>query len=461
MSDLISSKIPPSNVEAERIILSAILLDNNCIDKVLDLRLSPEDFYDNKNGNIFRTILQIQKNNIKNIDLISLTEFSRSINLLDKIGGVDYLNSLIDITPSSANIEYYAELIKNKSMLRQLIYISQEIIHKGYASPIDVKAFIDESERKIFDINQEIHTSGFSHIGDIIYMTINQLSKEVRNPGEYSGISSGFIDLDTLTDGFQKQEFIVIAARPGMGKTALALNIAINSATKSKNKIGFFSGEMSKRSLGERILASESRISSEQFRRGINSKYIADKIVNAGAHLYKDEIGLYIDDTPNIPILELRSKARRMKKDLNINMIIVDYLQLITVGNELSKNTPRHEEIAYISRSLKGLARDLDIPVIALAQLNRNLSNRGEEAVPRLSDLKDSGSIEQDADLVIFIHHPEKKGDKKDGEEEENLDFKKVELIIGKNRNGPTDTVNLLFFPKFTKFENASKYQVD
>ncbi len=453
MSDPISSKVPPSNIEAERVVLSAILLDNGSIEKILELKLTPEDFYDDRNGNIFRTILQIQKNNIKNIDLISLTEFSRSINLLDKIGGIDYLNSLVDIIPSSANIDYYAELIKNKSMLRQMIYISQDIIQKSYSSPHDVKAFIDESERKIFDINQDSYTSSFVKIGDIINESItNQLGRETRKPGEYSGISSGFIGLDDMTDGFQKQEFIVVAARPGMGKTTLGLNIAVNSAIKANKKIGFFSGEMSKRSVVERIIASEARINSKHFQHGFTSNIDKNKIVEAATRLY--EAHLYFDDTPNIPILELRSKARRLKKDFSIDMIIVDYLQLITVGDELSRNVPRHEQIAYVSRSLKGLARDLDIPVIALAQLNRNMSNRGEDATPRLSDLRDSGSIEQDADLVIFIHHTEKK-------EDENLDYKRVELIIGKNRNGPVGIVDLMFFSNFTKFDNATKYQFD
>ncbi|HPO49340.1 MAG TPA: replicative DNA helicase, partial [Spirochaetota bacterium] len=281
--------------------------------------------------------------------------------------------------------------------------------------------------------------------------SINEIMAFKTKQGELSGIPSGYPDLDEKTDGFQKSELIVIAARPSMGKTSFGLNLATNAALKFNKKIGVFSCEMSKSSLVRRMLCSEAQVNELFLKKGMFNKQDEDRIVRSAAKLY--ETTIIFDDTPNIPILELRSKARKMKKDYDVDMILIDYLQLITVGDELGKSTPRHEQIAYVSRSLKGLARDLNVPVIALAQLNRGLENRGDDSKPRLSDLKDSGSIEQDADVIIFIH---KEQQKEEGQQF-NKDVDNREIIIGKNRNGPTDTIKMVFLRNFTKFQSATK----
>lgn len=454
----IKEKSLPHNIEAEINLLSSILIDAKIFDELItEQKISSKDFYDERNQIIFLAIEQLKKDSLP-IDLITLTEKLKKMNLFEKSGGVYYLSSILDKIPTSANAKYYADIIKKKSMARQLISVSQEILVKSIDPTTEIKNLIDESEKKIFEINQELYSSNISLIRDIITEEFKKImSNKSRKMGTYSGVPSGFIQLDELTDGFQNSELIVIAARPSIGKTAFALNIAANAAFLGK-RVGFFSSEMNKSTLIRRMLCSEAKVSQEKLLKNIYTKQEEDFLVKAAEKLY--EVTIVFDDTPNIPILELRSKARKMLKDYNIDLLIIDYLQLLTVGDEISKNTPRHEQIAYISRSLKSLARQLNIPVIALAQLNRNVETRGEDSVPKMSDLKDSGSIEQDADIIIFIHK-EKEKDKKDSQNEEEDSMKKsvdIRVItIGKNRNGPQDKFEMLFHKKFTRFESITK----
>ena len=446
-----SKKVLPHNVEAEACLLASLLIDSESFEKLysFDFRLSSDDFYDKKHQYVFYAMEELKKKNAP-IDIVTLTDEIKNTNTIDKVGGAEYITSLLDKIPTSANIEYYAKIIKTKSMLRKVISVCTDTISKSMENISDVQLIIDEAEKNIFDINEEQHLSHIVHIKKNLYDILEHASKTSGNVVEISGVPSGYFQLDELTDGFQPSELIVIAARPSMGKTSFALNIATKSAIKYKQRIGIFSCEMSQKSLVKRMLCSEANVDQTRMRKNILKQEEIERLVRGAERLYDTTI--IFDDNPNIPILELRSKARRMKKDYSIDALFVDYLQLITV-EESMRRSPRHEQIAYVSRSLKGLARQLNIPVIALAQLNRDIEARGEDSRPRLSDLKDSGSIEQDADLVIFIH----KAKTSDAYQNYGSDAEVKEIIIGKNRMGPTGLVNMVFKKNITKFELFKK----
>ena len=396
------SKIPPQNVEAEIYLLSSILIDPSSFDKLIiaSIRLVSDDFYDKRHKFIYLAIEQLKKKN-KPIDIVTLTDELNTSKLIDKAGGIEYVTSLLDKLPTSANLDYYAEIVKSKSLVRQLMIICNETVAKCLDNPSDVQQLIDEAEKKIFDVNEIKYSSSLTLIKKNLYEIIEQVSKTSSSIGEISGIPSGYNSLDELTDGFNKSDLIVIAARPSMGKTSLALNMASKAALRYNKKIGIFSSEMNQISIVKRMLCSEANVDQSRMRKGILKNEEIERLLREAERLYDTVI--VFDDTPNIQILELRSKARRMVMNFGIEIIFIDYLQLITVEDSLKK-TPRHEQIAYVSRSLKALARELNIPVVAIAQLNRDIETRGEESRPRLSDLKDSGSIEQDADLILFIH---------------------------------------------------------
>lgn len=449
ITDTSTNKTLPHNVEAEAFMLASFLIDSDSYDKLLDhsINISPDDFYDQRHQYIYQVMRDLKKKNIP-IDLVTLTDELTSTKLTDKAGGVEYISSLVDKIPTSANVQYYGNIVKTKAMLRRLIQVCSETIVQSMENPTEAGILIDEAEKKIFDINEEKQTASISHIKYLINDTIEQVSK-TKNTSGVSGVTSGYYELDEVTDGFQKSELIVIAARPSLGKTSFALNIAGKAALKSDKRVGIFSCEMSQSSLVKRMLCSEASVDHMSMKRGMLKNEEIERLIREAERLYDTTI--VFDDTPNIPILELRSKARRMVKDFNIDILLIDYLQLITV-EETMRKSPRHEQIAYVSRSLKGLARQLDIPVIALAQLNRDIESRGEDSRPRLSDLKDSGSIEQDADLVIFIHKP-KTSDAYDS----NDNVERREIIIGKNRNGPTDLIQMVFKKSYTRFELLKK----
>jgi len=441
------SQTIPFNLEAEVYVLSSLILFEDSYDKLTETTLRSDDFYDSRNQIIFKTI-QYLKNENKPIQLVSITETLKSEKNLDKAGGAEYISSLTDKFPTSAYISYYIEIVKKKSMLRKLIYISNDIIAQSYDDPEDVKILLDQAEKNIMDINQDLSSGSLKVISEVISDAISKIVNKQHNDGEMSGVPSGFFDLDEKTDGFQKSELIIIAARPSVGKTAFALNLLMNIALRAKKSVGFFSCEMSTDSLSIRMLCSEAKVNQTLYRKNMLTNQDRNKISQVAETLYETKI--VFDDTPSISILELRSKARKMKREHNIDILFIDYLQLISFGSELNSSIPRHEQIAYISRSLKSLARELDIPIVALAQLNRNVESRGEDSQPKMSDLKDSGSIEQDADVIMFLHRKASK-DGQSGETEPR------ELIIGKNRNGPTDIIELVFIKAFTKFQLATK----
>lgn len=440
-------KSSPHNIDAESYLLASLLIDSDSYERLLTLpyEFSSEDFFDPRHKHIFHAIEQLKKRNAP-IDIITLTDELKNLKLIDKVGGVEYISGLLDKIPTSANVEYYGEIIKNKSMLRKLIHVCNDTITKTLEDPTEVQLLIDEAEKNIFEINEEKHSASISHIKKNLYEIIEQVSKASNKTGEISGIPSGYYSLDELTDGFHQSDFIVIAARPSLGKTSMALNMASKAALKYNKKIGIFSCEMSKNSIVKRMLCAEASVDQTRMRKGILKNDEIERLIHIAEKLYDTTI--IFDDTPNIPILELRSKARRMVKDYDIEILFIDYLQLITVEDSMRKS-PRHEQIAYVSRSLKGLARQLNIPVVALAQLNRDIESRGDESKPRLSDLKDSGSIEQDADLIIFIHKAKTSEDYQ--EHGDNTDLR--EIIIGKNRMGPTGSTNMVFIKNYTRFE--------
>lgn len=454
IKDLNSKKNTPHNIEAESYLLASLLIDSDSYERLLSLpyEFSSEDFFDPRHKHIFHAIEQLKKRNAP-IDIITLTDEINNLKLVDKAGGVEYISGLLDKIPTSANVEYYGEIVKNKSMLRKLIYVCNDTISKTLEDTTDVQILIDEAEKNIFDINEEKHSANISHIKKNLYEIIEQVSKTSNKAGEISGIPSGYYSLDELTDGFNKSDLIVIAARPSMGKTSIALNMASKAALKYNKKIGIFSCEMSKNSIVKRMLCSEASVDQSRMRKGILKNDEIERLIHVAEKLY--DTAIIFDDTPNISILELRSKARRMVKDYSIDIVFIDYLQLITVEDSMRKS-PRHEQIAYVSRSLKGLARQLNIPVVALAQLNRDIESRGEDSRPRLSDLKDSGSIEQDSDLIIFIHKLKTSEDYHTYGENSEL----REVIIGKNRMGPTGLINMVFVKNFTRFELLKKEDI-
>ncbi|MEE9567907.1 MAG: replicative DNA helicase [Candidatus Binatia bacterium] len=433
-------KVPPQNLEAESSVLGGILLENEAINRVLEV-LTPEDFYRESHRKIFRAMIEICDRS-EPVDLITLSDFLKAKGDLEVVGGSAYLASLASTIPTSANIHFYARIVREKAIRRYLISAATEIATRGYEDQENVDEFLDEAEKVIFDISEKRVRGSFVMVGEMIRDSIKMVEKLYERKEMVTGVPSGFKDLDRLTAGFQPSELIVVAGRPSMGKTALCLNIATHAAF-SGHGVAVFSLEMAKEQLVLRMLCSEARIDHSKIRSG----YLADRefpaLVMAAGRLA--EIPIYIDDTPAISVLELRAKARRLVRDRDkkIGLIIVDYLQLMR-GSAHSPN--REQEISEISRSMKALAKELNIPVIAISQLNRRVEDRGDKR-PMMADLRESGAIEQDADVIAFVY--------REVVYNENVDDPNVaEIIVGKQRNGPTGTVRLAFFREFTRFEN-------
>jgi len=440
-------KIPPQNIEAEKAFLAALLIDRNAIEKVAD-KINVNDFYLEVHKIIADAIIKLYDED-KPVDLVTVNNALRSNAILERAGGASYLSELTDFIPTSANAEYYLNIIQNKAELRTLIHVCTEIVTDAYHNADEVHALIDSAESKIFEIAKQRIRDDLVHIKPSLVETINHIDKQFHSQGTLSGVSSGLIDLDNLTGGFQKADLIIIAARPSMGKTALVLNITENICMKDKLGVAFFSLEMSKQQLCQRILSSYAKINSQKIRTGDILASDFPKLTTAVSQLSRAKI--YLDDTPAISPLEIRAKARRLMAKSPVNLIIVDYLQLISAHDKRKTDT-RQNEIAEISRSLKALARELDVPVIALSQLSRSVETRGGDRRPILSDLRESGAIEQDADVVAFIYreeyyHPDDENAKGKGE-----------LIIAKQRNGPNGTVLLTFNKTQTRFDNHAKY---
>lgn len=430
-----SEKIQPQNIEAEQSVLGAMLIDKDAIGKVTEI-LTADDFYRESHKIIFNAMLDIYNKN-ESVDLITVIDALRRSNKLSDIGGVAYVTSIADMVLTAANVKYHADIVAEKSVLRQLIRAATDIAVMGYESSDDVSTLVDKAEQMILNISNRKKSFVFTPINEVLMESVQQIEKLASNKGELTGIPTGFSDLDKLTNGLHRSDFIILAARPSMGKTAFALNVVQNVAIRAQKSVAFFSLEMSKEQLVNRMLCAEANIDAQRMRTGEMRDEDWNNIWQACNTLSKAKI--YIDDTAGISVMDMRSRARRLKAEHGLDLVVIDYLQLM----QGSKNNDRQQEVSDISRSLKALARELGVPVIALSQLSRSVESRQIKR-PMLSDLRESGSLEQDADIVAFLYR----------EDYYNPDTenKHTELIIAKHRNGPVDTVNLFFHKQFTKF---------
>jgi len=430
--------LPPQNIEAEAALLSAILLDNSTLDDVVEL-LAPSDFYRTAHQKILACMIDLSESG-EPIDLVTLTNILKDRGELDRIGGATHLSKLIDEVPMAVNAEHYAKIVHDKATLRRLIEKGYAIIKNCYDQQENVAEIIDFAESCIFEVSERKVKPSFFEVRELIDNGYDTLQSRQNSKGVPTGLPTGFKGLDSLTCGLQNSDLIILAARPSMGKTAFALNVARNAAVESEVPVAIFSLEMSKEQLVLRLLNAESNVSSNRFRDGFLSREDWENIDRACNTFYNAPI--YIDDSADNSALTIRAKSRRLKMEKGLGLIIIDYLQLMKVARVSER---RDLEISEISKSLKGLAKELDIPVVALSQLNRQLERRDDKR-PRLSDLRESGSLEQDADVVAFIHREEvykKKEDK--------LPYEgKAELIIAKQRNGPTDSLPLAFLKTFS-----------
>jgi len=443
-ADLSSHKLPPQNLEAEQSILGGVLIENEAINRVIEI-LDADDFYRDAHRKIFDALINLSERD-EPADLITLTNELRKTDQLDVIGGASYLASLIDSVPTAANIEYYAKIVKEKAILRKLIQTSTEIITQSYEDRGDVEGFLDEAERAIFEISEKRVRPSFYPIKDIVKASFKILERLYEKKELITGVPSGFKELDRLTAGFQQSDLIIIAGRPSMGKTAFCLNLAQYAAIEKKTTVAVFSLEMSKEQLGIRMLCSEAHVEGTKLRSGFLSESDWPRLTIAAGNL--SEAPIYIDDTAALTVLELRAKARRLKSDRGLGLLVIDYLQLMKGRSRVES---RQQEISEISRSLKGLAKELNIPVIAVSQLSRKTEERTGNR-PQLSDLRESGAIEQDADLILFIYR-----DEVYNRSEDNPNRGKAEIIIGKQRNGPIGKIDLAFLDKFTTFKDLYK----
>ncbi len=438
-SDITLERPLPQNIEAEKAVLGAILLDNALCNQAVEL-LKRDDFFLDAHRRLFEKMLVLSET-ARAIDLITLQEELIRAGELDQVGGMAYVASLLDGAVRTSNIEHYARIIKGKSILRRLISAANQIIYTCLDQEANPDEILDNAEQAIFQIADDRVRTGFVSIAEVARRQLELVEQIAERPQMMTGVPTGFTDLDRLTNGLQPSDLIVIAARPSAGKTAFGLSIAQNAAIAAQKVVGIFSLEMTKESLVARMLCSEAHVDAHRLRGGFLNR---DEWARLAAGLQKlAEARVFIDDTPGISILEMRAKARRLKAEHGLDLLIVDYMQLM---RGRSKTESRQQEVSQISRDLKGLAKELGVPLIALSQLSRAPETRTDHR-PQLSDLRESGSIEQDADLVIFIYREEMYNPT-----EENAGI--AEIIIGKQRNGPTDTVKLAFLKQFTRFEN-------
>lgn len=435
-------RVPPQNVEAEKSVLGSMLIDNEAIGLVIEV-LDESWFYEETHRHIYASILYLY-NNHKNVDLITISDLLKNRGLLEAVGGVTYLSEIIDFVPTSANAEHYAHIVKEKGILRKLIRNATQIVSEGYESKTNVTEIVDTAERLIFEIADMEQRRGAVHIKDLVRQSIETIDYLYQRKEYITGLPTGFVELDRMTSGLQKSDLIIVAGRPSMGKSALAISMADHAGIDTKKGIAVFSLEMSKEQLVQRMLCSQARVDAHKVRSGFLSPSDWPKLTAAAGKL--STASIFIDDTPALSTIELRAKARRLKSTYDIQLIVVDYLQLMRVSY---KTDSRQQEISEISRSLKELARELNVPVIALSQLSRAVESRQDHR-PQLADLRESGAIEQDADLVVLLMREEYYMPT-----EENKGI--AELIIAKQRNGPTGTVKLAFIKEYMRFENLAR----
>lgn len=445
----IEQRTLPNNIEAEQSVLGAIIIDNECLESVMEI-ITADEFYREAHRLIYGCIVKLHSEK-QVIDMVTLVNLLRKDNKMSDVGGVAYVMSLANAVPTAANATFHANIVHEKYVLRQMIKVGTEICTMGYEEVDDAATLLDKAESKIMEISSKRTSNGFTNVGEALMKTTEMLQELASNKGKLTGISTGFKDVDNLTSGLHASDFIILAARPSMGKTAFALNIVQNVGLRSKRKDGkscsvaFFSLEMSTSQLVNRMICAEAGIDAQNLRTGQMSDKDWENLWNVCDKMYDTKI--YINDTPGITVMEMRGLARRLKAEQGLDLIVVDYLQLMQ-GNGSSKGD-RQQEVSEISRSLKALARELDVPLIALSQLSRSVEARQSKR-PMLSDLRESGSLEQDADIVAFLYRD-------DYYNPDSEDANITELIVAKHRNGPVDVVKLFFHKQLTKFVDLAR----
>jgi len=443
-------RIPPQNVDAEKSVIGAALLDKDSLIKIIDI-ITPEDFYEERNGLIYSSMLDLFEKR-QAIDILTLSESLESKNLLKDVGGSTYITDLVNSTPSAANIVNYASIVREKAVLRRLITAANNITNLGFDEEGELSDTLDKAEQSLFAVSQKYLKNKFIPIREILTEAFDRIDKihKDKDKGALRGVPSGFKDLDKITAGFQKSDLIILAARPSMGKTSFALNLAEHAAIEEKIPVGIFSLEMSKDQLIDRLLASQAGVDSWKLRTGNLSDDDFPKIGYAMGVL--SEAPIFIDDSPGGNVMEIRAKARRLQMENDLGLIVIDYLQLME-GRSRSTDNNRVQEISEISRSLKGLSRELNVPIIALSQLSRAVEHRDNKR-PQLSDLRESGSIEQDADVVMFLY--------REDYYDPDTDKKGItEVLIKKHRNGPTGVLELFFNPAQMRFADLDRKRIE
>lgn len=438
-------KVPPHDTEAEQAVIGSMLTDKDAIISAIEV-LKEEDFYREDNKTIYEAILNLY-NRAEPVDIITLKSELSSMGKLEAVGGLEYLAELPDKVPTTANVEKYIKIVEEKSLLRNLIKTANDIIKLGYDETQDVEFLMDQAEKKIFDTIQSKNQKGYSSIKDILVDTFTELEQLYNKKQHITGVPTGFADLDYKTAGLHNSELILVAARPAMGKSAFALNLATYAATRGNIPVAIFSLEMSKEQMVNRILCSEAMVDSNKVRTGTIDDEDWAKLADASGILSESKI--FIDDTPGISIMEIRAKCRKLKLEQNIGLVVIDYLQLIQGTGK--RGASREQEISEISRSLKILAKEINVPVVALSQLSRAVEQRPDHR-PMLSDLRESGAIEQDADIVMFLYRDDYYNE---DSEKKNI----AEVILAKHRSGSTGTVELLWLGNYTKFANIERYR--
>ena len=435
--------VQPHSVEAEQAVLGSMLSDKEAVNKAFEKKLDAVHFYKKNHSLIFAAMSILDKKN-EPIDTVSVVDVLTKNNDLETVGGAFYISGLVDLVPTTAHVVRYIKIVMEKAILRNLIYLSNDISKEAFDDTKDVDDILESVQKSIFNITQNRLQKGFEKIDPVLHKTFEDIDRIASHKGSVIGVPTGFSDLDAKTTGFQAGDLVIIAGRPGMGKTSFALNMMRNAAIDANKKIGFFSLEMANNQLAMRLLCAEARVDSNLVRSGTLPKSQYRNLSLAVGPLSKAEI--HLDDTPALSILELRAKARRIKNDIDIDMIIVDYLQLMQGPKGVES---RQQEIATISRSMKALAKELDIPIVALSQLSRAVEQRTGSKRPQLSDLRESGAIEQDADVVLFLFRPwvYSRDDEDEG---------KAEIIIAKQRNGPTGIIEATYINRYTRFENLA-----
>ncbi|MGH2064446.1 replicative DNA helicase [Aerococcus urinaeequi] len=454
MAENLDHTTPPQSIEAEQAVLGAILLDSDVFISVLEY-VSADDFYSRANQLIFEAMEELNRDD-EAIDALTVQQKLNNMHMLENVGGYEYIFQLANDTPTAANAEYYARIVEEKSLLRKLIQASNKIARESFEQEESVSVILDEAEKSILNVAENRNRNGFIHIRDVVFESMQNLDDLSKNGQDVTGIPTGYPDLDAMTAGLQPEELIILAARPAVGKTAFALNIAQNVATKQEGVVAVFSLEMGAGSLVNRMICAEGSINAGHLRTGqLTEDEWSDLIVASGA---LSEADIYIDDTPGIRVTEIRSKSRRLLKERGrLDLIVIDYLQLIEGSGKRNEN--RQQEVSDISRQLKKIAKELHVPVIALSQLSRGVEQRQDKR-PVLSDIRESGSIEQDADIVAFLYRDDYyergEGEEDDGGGEPRLEDNIVEVIIEKNRSGARGTVKLIFTKEFNKFSSVS-----